>query len=98
MWNETSFRSESGVIREISVNGSSTGYIEDIKMFGPPSTDYDEGSCSYPAPQEPLHLVLQVPLSTMYLQKMTLVCVKRHKSVDAEVMNGDYQALAMVRL
>ncbi len=42
MWNETSFRSESGVIREISVNGSTTGYIEDIKMFGPPSTDYDE--------------------------------------------------------
>ena len=92
MWNETSFRSESGVIREISVNGSTTGYIEDIKLVGPPSTDYDE---------------VRVVISTagtfspgsastvkydVYTKNDT--GLRRHKSVDAEVMNGDYQSLA----
>ena len=92
MWKETSFRSESGVIREISVNGSTTGYIEDIKLVGPPSTDYDE---------------VRVVISTagtfspgsastvkydVYTKNDT--GLRRHKSVDAEVMNGDYQSLA----
>ena len=92
MWNETSFRSESGVIREISVNGSTTGYIEDVKLIGPPSTDYDE---------------VRVVISTagtfspgsastvkydVYTKNDT--GLRRHKSVDAEVMNGDYQSLA----
>ena len=92
MWNETSFRSESGVIREISVNGSSTGYIEDIKMFGPPSTDYDE-----------VRVVISTAgtfapgtASTVKYDVFTKndTGLRRHKSVDAEVMNGDYQALA----
>lgn len=92
MWNETSFRSESGVIREISVNGSTTGYIEDIKMFGPPSTDYDE-----------VRVVISTAgtfspgtASTVKYDVFTKndTGLRRHKSVDAEVMNGDYQALA----
>tara|TARA_Y100001938_G_scaffold149747_1_gene237764 strand:+ start:4227 stop:5201 length:975 start_codon:yes stop_codon:yes gene_type:complete len=92
MWNETSFRSESGVIREISVNGSTTGYIEDIKMFGPPSTDYDE-----------VRVVISTAgtfspgtASTVKYDVFTKddTGLRRHKSVDAEVMNGDYQSLA----
>jgi len=92
MWNETSFRSESGVIREVSVNGSTTGYIEDIKMFGPPSTDYDE-----------VRVVISTAgtfspgtASTVKYDVFTKndTGLRRHKSVDAEVMNGDYQALA----
>ena len=42
LWNETSFRSESGVIQEVSVDSSSTGYVEDVKLHGPPGVDYDE--------------------------------------------------------
>ena len=92
MWNETSFRSESGVIREVSVNGSTTGYIEDIKMFGPPSTDYDE-----------VRVVISTAgtfspgtASTVKYDVFTKddTGLRRHKSVDAEVMNGDYQPLA----
>ena len=92
MWNETSFRSESGVIREVSVNGSTTGYIEDIKMFGPPSTDYDE-----------VRVVISTAgtfsprtASTVKYDVFTKddTGLRRHKSVDAEVMNGDYQSLA----
>ena len=92
MWHETSFRSESGVIREVSVNGSTTGYIEDIKMFGPPSTDYDE-----------VRVVISTAgtfspgtASTVKYDVFTKddTGLRRHKSVDAEVMNGDYQALA----
>ena len=41
MANETSFRSESGIISEISINGSTTGYIEDIMINQPPSVSYD---------------------------------------------------------
>ena len=92
MWNETSFRSESGVIREISVNGSTTGYIEDIKMFGPPSTDYDEvrGVISTAGTFSP------GTASTVKYDVFTKddTGLRRHKSVDAEVMNGDYQPLA----
>ena len=92
MWHETSFRSESGVIREVSVNGSTTGYIEDIKMYGPPSTDYDE-----------VRVVISTAgtfspgtASTVKYDVFTKddTGLRRHKSVDAEVMNGDYQALA----
>ena len=92
MWNETSFRSESGVIREVSVNGSTTGYIEDIKMYGPPSTDYDE-----------VRVVISTAgtfspgtASTFKYDVFTKddTGLRRHKSVDAEVMNGDYQPLA----
>ena len=92
MWNETSFRSESGVIREVSVNGATTGYIEDIKMYGPPSTDYDE-----------VRVVISTAgtfspgtASTVKYDVFTKddTGLRRHKSVDAEVMNGDYQPLA----
>lgn len=92
MWNETSFRSESGVIREISVNGSTTGYIEDVKMFGPPSTDYDE-----------VRVVINTAgtftpgtASTVKYDVFTKneTGLRRHKSVDAKVINGDYQDLA----
>jgi len=92
MWNETSFRSESGVIREVSVNANSTGYIEDVKMDGPPSTDYDEvrviiSSAGTFAPGT---------ASTVKYDVFTKndTGLKRHKSVDAETMNGDYQSLA----
>mgnify|MGYP003135458186 FL=1 len=87
MWNETSFRSESGVIREVSVNGSTTGYIEDIKMY-----DYDE-----------VRVVISTAgtfspgtASTVKYDVFTKddTGLRRHKSVDAEVMNGDYQPLA----
>ena len=92
MWNETSYRSESGVISEISVNGSSTGYIEDIKMHTPPSVDYDE-----------VRVVISTA-GTFALGSASSVKydvfiknddgLRMHKIVDAEVMNGDYQPLA----
>jgi hypothetical protein len=92
LWNETSFRSESGVISEVSVNGSTTGYIEDIKMHNPPITDYDE---------------VRVIISTsgtfavgsasgvkydVYVKDST--GLKTHKVVDGETITGDYQSLA----
>ena len=92
LWNETSFRSESGVISEIQLGGSSTGYIEDIKMANPPLTDYDE---------------VRVIISTagtfsvgsssavkydVYVKDST--GLKTHKVVDGEIITGDYQTLA----
>ena len=92
MWNETSFRSESGVISEVSVNASSTGYIEDIKLNTPPLTAYDE---------------VRVVVSTagtfsvgsastvkydVFVKDNT--GLKTSKVVDGETITGDYQSLA----
>jgi len=92
MWNETSYRSESGVISQIALNGSSTGYIEDVKLHKPPSVDYDEvrvvisngGSFSVGSASN-----VKYDVYTKNDQGL-----KMHKVLDSEVMNGDYQALA----
>lgn len=92
MWNETSFRSEAGIISEISINGSSTGYIEDVKMHGPPATDYDE-----------VRVVISTagtfsPGTTSGVKYDVFVKnttgLRMQKVVDGETMNGDYQSLA----
>ena len=92
MWNETSFRSEAGIISEISINGSSTGYIEDVKMHGPPATDYDE-----------VRVVISTagtfaPGTTSGVKYDVIVKdttgLRMLKVVDGETMNGDYQSLA----
>jgi hypothetical protein len=92
LWNETSFRSESGVISEVSIHSSTTGYIENIKMHNPPQTDYDE---------------VKVIISTagtfavgsasgvkydVFVKDST--GLKTHKVVDGETITGDYQSLA----
>jgi hypothetical protein len=92
MWNETTFRSESGVISEISINGSSTGYIEDIKLTGPPGVDYDEvrvvistGATFAPGTASGAKFDVYVKDDTG---------LRMNKAVDAETINGDYQYLA----
>jgi len=42
LWNETTAKTENGIVQVVSQNSSSTGGISDIKMKGPVSTDYDE--------------------------------------------------------
>ena len=92
LWNETSFRSESGIISEISINASSTGYIEDVKMHGPPTTDYDE-----------VRVVISTagtftPGTTSGVKYDVYTKndngLRMQKVVDGETMNGDYQSLA----
>jgi len=92
MWNETSFRSESGIISEISINGSSTGYIEDVKMHGPPATDYDEvrvviSTAGTFAPGTTSGVKYDVYTKNDNGLRM-------QKVVDGETVNGDYQSLA----
>jgi len=92
LWNETSFRSESGVIQEVGIDASSTGYVEDVKLHGPPGVDYDE---------------VKVIISTagtftvgsasgvkydVYVKDST--GLKMSKIIDAETINGNYQPLA----
>lgn len=92
MSNETSFASEKGVIQEISLNGSTTGYVEDIKLHGPPRVDYDE-----------VRVVISTggtfALGTTSPVKYDVFIknsegLRMHKVVDAEQVNGDYQPLA----
>lgn len=92
MWNETSYRSESGVIAEISLNGNTTGYVEDIKIQGPPHTDYDEvrvvistGGTFTPGTQSPVFYDVYVKNADG---------LRMHKVIDAERVTGDYQSLA----
>ena len=92
MSNETSFASEKGVIQEISLNGSTTGYIEDIKINQPPNVDYDE-----------VRIVISTggtfALGTSSPVKYDVYVkndsgIRMHKGVDAEQVNGNYQSLA----
>ena len=92
MSNETSFASEKGVIQEISLNGSTTGYIEDIMLHGPPNVDYDE-----------VRVVISTggtfALGTSSPVKYDVYVkndngIRMSKVVDAEQVNGDYQSLA----
>jgi len=92
MSNETSFASEKGVIQEISLNGSTTGYIEDIKLHGPPNVDYDEvrvvistGGTFALGTSSPVNYDVYVKNSQG---------IRMSKVVDAEQVNGDYQSLA----
>ena len=92
MANETSFRSESGIISEISINGSTTGYIEDIMINQPPSVSYDE-----------VRVVISnagtfSPGTTSTVKYDVFIKnedgLRMNKSIDGEVINGDYQELA----
>jgi hypothetical protein len=92
MSNETSFASEKGVIQEISLNGSTTGYIEDIMLHGPPNVDYDEvrvvistGGTFALGTSSPVKYDVYVKNSNG---------IRMSKVVDAEQVNGDYQSLA----
>jgi len=92
MSNETSFASEKGVIQEISVHANTTGYIEDIKLNGPPSVDYDEvrvvistGGTFAVGTASPVKYDVYVKDDTG---------IRMHKVVSAEQMSGDYQQLA----
>ena len=92
MSNETSFASEKGVIQEISLNGSTTGYIEDIMLHGPPNVDYDEvrvvistGGTFALGTSSPVKYDVYVKNSNG---------IRMQKVVDAAQVNGDYQSLA----
>lgn len=92
LWNETSFRSESGVISEVQLGTNSTGYIEDIKMNTPPLTDYDE-----------VRVVISTA-GTFAIGSASSVCydvfvkdstgLRTHKVIDNQTITGDYQTLA----
>ena len=92
MSNETSFASEKGVIQEISLHNSTTGYLEDIKLHGPPNVDYDEvrvvistGGTFALGTTSPVKYDVYVKNSNG---------IRMNKVVNAEQVNGDYQVLA----
>ena len=92
LWNETSFRSEGGVIAEISLDSSTTGYPEDLKMDGPPAVGYDEvravistGGTFTPGTTSPVYYDVYTKSNDG---------LRMNKVVDAQQMNGDYQSLA----
>ena len=92
MWNETSYRSESGVISEISIHANTTGYIEDIKINTPPYTDYDEVRIVVSTAGTFAPGTASTVKYDVFVKDGT--GLRMHKVVDGEVMNGDYQSLA----
>ena len=93
LWNETTWSKEKGVVTVVSQNASSTGYIEDIKIDNRPTTFYDD-----------VRVVIQnggtFAVGTANSTVTYDVYVgnddglKQDKVVDAEAINGSYQALA----
>tara|TARA_R110002020_G_scaffold37537_3_gene113309 strand:+ start:1766 stop:2752 length:987 start_codon:yes stop_codon:yes gene_type:complete len=93
LWNETTNKSEDGKdINVVSINGSTTGFPQDIKIFGPPSVDYDEprlvistGGEFVPGTTSPVKYDVYVKNSDG---------LRMEKIIDAQTMNGSYQAFA----
>jgi len=92
LWHETTNRTEDGIVQLVSAHANSTGSPRDIKMHGPPSVDYDE-----------VRLVISqggsfTPGTTSPVQYDVFVKndngLRMEKVVDAETVNGSYQALA----
>ena len=92
MSNETSFASEKGVIQEISLNNSTTGYIEDIQTHGPPNVDYDEVRVVI-STGGTFALGTESPVKYDVFVK-NIEGLRMQKVVDARQINGDYQPLA----
>ena len=91
LWNETSFRSESGVISEVQINASSTGYIEDIKLNNPPMTDFDEVKVIVSTAGTFSAGSASAVKYDVFVKDST--GLKMHKVIDGEVITGDYQSL-----
>ena len=94
MWNETTFRSESGVISEVSINGSTTGYIEDIKLNGPPGVDYDEVRVVITSGSGGNFTVGTTSAVKYDVYVKDSTGLRMNKVVDGEIINGSYQPLA----
>lgn len=92
MSNESSFATEKGAILEISTNANTTGYIEDIKMLGIVSTDYDEVRVVINSGGTFAVGTESSVTYDVYVKNAT--GLRRQKVVDAEVISGDYQSLA----
>ncbi len=91
LWNETSFRSESGVISEVSIDASTTGYIEDIKLNNPPMTDFDEVKVIISTTGTFAVGTASTVKYDVFVKDST--GLKMHKVIDGEVVTGDYQSL-----
>ena len=93
LWNECSWRSEGGVITDVSVNASTTGVIEDLKLNTRPSVDWDDvrvtietGGTFVAGTTSPCYYNVLIKDGSTGL-KMT-------KIIDNQQISGDYQALA----
>ena len=93
LWNETSWRSEGGVITDVSVNSSTTGVIEDLKLNRRPSVDWDDvrvtietGGTFVAGTTSPCYYNVYIKDGSTGL--------KMNKIVSNQQINGDYQTLA----
>ena len=92
LWNETSWRTEGGVIQDVSVNASTTGVIEDVKLVGPPGVDWDDvrvsistGGTFVSGTASPVYYSVKVRDDTG---------IGMSEVITAEQVDGSYQSLA----
>tara|TARA_R100001530_G_scaffold60184_1_gene43500 strand:- start:896 stop:1885 length:990 start_codon:yes stop_codon:yes gene_type:complete len=93
LWNETTWRSEGGVITYINYGGSSTGFIADLRMGSRPNVLYDDvravistgGTISVGT----ANTTVKYDIYTANDEGL-----KQEKIVDGELINGSYQAFA----
>jgi len=95
LWNETTWPKEKGVITTISQDASSTGYIEDIKLDGRPTTYYDDVRAVISSGGGGTFTVGTANTTVKYdVYIANDDGLKQQKVVDAELINGSYQSLA----
>jgi hypothetical protein len=92
LWNETSWRSEGGVITDVAVDSSTTGVIEDVKIDGRPGVDWDDvrviistGGTFVAGTSSPVYYSVKVKSGDG---------ISMSTVVNAQKVNGNYQNLA----
>ena len=91
LWNETTTKSENGIIQVVSMNGSSTGTITDLKMKGPVSTDYDEVRVVISTAGTVAATYGSTPTAKFDAYAKNADGLKQNKLISGEIITGAYQ-------
>ena len=91
LWNETTTKSENGIVQIVTQNASSTGGITDLKMRGPVTTDYDEVRVVISTACTVAATYGSTPTAKFDAYAKNADGLKQNKLISGEIITGAYQ-------
>tara|TARA_R110000824_G_scaffold121948_2_gene278483 strand:+ start:43 stop:1035 length:993 start_codon:yes stop_codon:yes gene_type:complete len=91
LWNETTIKSENGIVQIVTQNASSTGGITDLKMRGPVNTDYDEVRVVISTAGTVAASYGSTPTAKYDVYVKNSDGLKQNKIISGEIITGAYQ-------
>jgi|15BtaG_2_1085339.scaffolds.fasta_scaffold06079_4 hypothetical protein len=92
LWNETTTKSENGIVQVVTQNASSTGGITDLKMRGPVTTDYDEVRVVISTAGTVAATYGSTPTAKFDAYAKNADGLKQNKIISGEIITGAYQS------